>query len=533
MQLNALILSYLASGAVATGVLLAAWRRRLMPGARELAFVMLAIAWWLLANALEAAAIDRTTKIAWSVVAYPGIECAPVLYFLFALRWTHLDAWVTRPRIALLLVVPVISVLMAATNELHHLLWSSVTLIDAWGVTAVYAHGPWFWVEFAYAYAVVGAGLVAIGAALYRHPGLYAARMRIAIVAALAPIVASLAYATGMDASLHADLSSIAFAVTGVIAGWGVLRLRVLDPVPVAWAALVDMLADAVLVLAPETRVAALNPSAARLLGIGRDAVGHSVDEVLHGVPGLRAACRAADDLATEIRVGDASPQATPELGTSEPSDDRWFDLRLTVIRDRSGHDAGRLVVLHEVTERRRMVETIRQLSLTDELTGLLNRRGFVTLADQQLRTSLRTENRLWLVFADLDGLKEINDRLGHGAGDGALREFATLLRTGCFRSADIVARLGGDEFAVLATESGRTEGDALLTRLAAAVRSANAQSDRLYQLSVSAGAAVFDPAHPQPLDELMREADRRMYLEKHMRRAGEARLDQPAEAAW
>ena len=189
------------------------------------------------------------------------------------------------------------------------------------------------------------------------------------------------------------------------------------------------------------------------------------------------------------------------------------------MIRDVRGRDVGRLVVLREVTERRRMVETIRQLSLTDELTGLLNRRGFLTIAERQVRTSARTRNRLWLLFADVDGLKDINDRLGHEAGDSALREIAALLRTSTFREADIVGRLGGDEFAVLATEIGRIDGEALVERLEGAVRAANERPGRTYELSVSVGFAVFDPAGPQTLDDLLVEADRRMYLAKRARR--------------
>ena len=170
MQLNLLVLSYVASAAVAGAVAIAAWRRRHLVGARELALVMLSVGWWLLANALEASALDRSTKIAWSVVAYPGIESAPVLYLLFVLAWTRQDGWLTRARTALLLLVPAISVGMAATNEWHHLLWPTVRLIDAWGVTAVYEHGPWFWVEAAYAYSLIGVGLVALVAAIYRYP---------------------------------------------------------------------------------------------------------------------------------------------------------------------------------------------------------------------------------------------------------------------------------------------------------------------------------------------------------------------------
>jgi two-component system cell cycle response regulator len=145
----------------------------------------------------------------------------------------------------------------------------------------------------------------------------------------------------------------------------------------------------------------------------------------------------------------------------------------------------------------------------------LLNRRGFTTLAEQQLRTSLRTRHRLWLLYADLDGLKDINDSLGHEAGDRALCEVARLLRTGSFRQADLVARLGGDEFAILATEISRTDGDTVVQRVEAAVRGANATPGRDFTLSLSAGVALFDPESPETLDELLDQADRRMYQAK------------------
>ncbi len=300
-------------------------------------------------------------------------------------------------------------------------------------------------------------GLVALVVAIYRYPAVYATRMRLVIVASLVPIVGSVLYAAGLDASVHADLSSIAFAIAGLIAAWAVLRFRLLDVVPVAWPTLVDSLADAVLVLDPERRIAAFNLSATRLLGIGRRCSGAG------DRPGARPVPRARGRLPGNGRPGGRDPGRTwgaqaagSERSAIPPPAARWFNVRVTAIGDERGRDAGCLVVLRDVTEHRQMVETIRTLSLTDELTGLLNRRGFTTLAEQQMRTSVRTRNRLWLLFADLDGLKEINDRLGHEAGDRALCEIARLLRTGSFRQADLVARLGGDEFAILATEISR-----------------------------------------------------------------------------
>jgi diguanylate cyclase (GGDEF)-like protein/PAS domain S-box-containing protein len=527
MQLNLLVLSYVASAVVSAVVAVAAWRRRQLVGALGLALLMLAVAWWLIANALEAAALDRSSKIAWSVVAYPGIELVPVLYLLFVLTWTRQDRRITRPRIALLLLVPAVSVAMAATNEWHHLLWPTVTLIDAWGVTAVYGHGPWFWVEVAYAYSLVGVSLVALLIDIYRYPGIYSDRIRLAIAGSLVPVAGSLVYVAGLDGSVHADLSSIAFAIAGLVAAWAVLRSRLLEFVPVAWPTLIESLADGVLVLDPERRIVAFNPSAARLLGIGDESLGKEIEHVFRQFPDLVAACRTTADHEAEIPIEPGQPLPPGARQQSIPREAaRWYNVRVTAIEDGRKREAGCLVVLRDVSERRQMVETIRRLSLTDDLTGLLNRRGFTTLADQQMRTSLRTRNRLWLMFADLDGLKEINDNLGHEAGDRALREIAELLKTKSFRQADLVARIGGDEFAVLATEITRTDDARVVKRVEDALQRANEIPDREFTLSLSIGLAYFDPERPQALEELIAEADERMYQAKHSQRA----IVRPAE---
>jgi diguanylate cyclase (GGDEF)-like protein len=247
--------------------------------------------------------------------------------------------------------------------------------------------------------------------------------------------------------------------------------------------------------------------------------VGQALEGVLHRFPALVVACHAADEGEVEIPIEPAQLEPQGLAESAAPSAARWFNVRLSAVEDeRRGH-AGMLVVLREVTERRQMVETIRVMSLTDGLTGLLNRRGFTTLAEQQLRTSIRTRNRLWLVFADLDGLKEINDRLGHEAGDRALRDVSELLRTGTFREADLVARFGGDEFAILATEISPTDGTTLIQRIDDAVRRANETPGRAFALSLSAGVALFEPDRPRTLDELIGEADRHMYEAKHTQR--------------
>ena len=353
MQLNLLVLSYVGAAAVSAGVALVVWRRRDMAGSGELALLMLAVGWWLLASAFEAASPELPSKLAWTVVAYPGIEAAPVAYLLFVFAWTRQNGWLTRPLIALLLVVPTVSVVMAATNQWHHLLWPTVSLVDAWGVTAVYEHGPWFWVEAAYAYCLVGVGLMALAVAIYRYPVAYAGRIRLVIIASALPAMASVAYAAGLGTWVHADLSSVAFAISGVIGAWAVLRSRLLDIIPVAWATLVDSLGDAVIVLNPERQIVALNVSATKMLGVGGESVGQSFDLELRGFPELVWLSRQVGNHETEIAIGPAQHgELGPDEPTIPPETPRWLNVRVTQIADSRGLPIGWLVALRDVTER-------------------------------------------------------------------------------------------------------------------------------------------------------------------------------------
>jgi diguanylate cyclase (GGDEF)-like protein/PAS domain S-box-containing protein len=175
----------------------------------------------------------------------------------------------------------------------------------------------------------------------------------------------------------------------------------------------------------------------------------------------------------------------------------------------------GSLTFAHDITNRKRMEEEIREMSFRDQMTELYNRRGFITMAQQQLRSANRTQRPLLLTFLDCDGLKAINDTFGHEEGDRALIDTARVLRQ-TFREADIVARLGGDEFAVLsivAPEDRHPE--ELLKRLTQNIRAFNATAGRRYSLSMSWGTAVYDPHAPCSLDELMSAADELMYLKK------------------
>lgn len=164
--------------------------------------------------------------------------------------------------------------------------------------------------------------------------------------------------------------------------------------------------------------------------------------------------------------------------------------------------------------DRQRVLEELRALSLSDELTGLYNRRGFFILAEQQIKIAARTRRSMLLVSADLDGLKGINDRFGHQEGDRALVDAAQILRQS-FRESDIHSRIGGDEFVVLVTEKPEINPDVLFRRLKENLEVFNRRVKRPYPFYISMGVAIFDPQNPVSLNELLVQADKSMYRNK------------------
>jgi diguanylate cyclase (GGDEF)-like protein len=158
----------------------------------------------------------------------------------------------------------------------------------------------------------------------------------------------------------------------------------------------------------------------------------------------------------------------------------------------------------------------LRNLALTDDLTCLYNRRAFLATASHQIKLAVRKSHPLMMFFCDVDNLKHINDSFGHREGDLAIIRAADALEK-AFRGSDIVARIGGDEFAVLALEAGSQNQQAICQRLDRCIKKAHG-SERRYNLSLSIGAARFDPKHAIALGDLMNQADRAMYEQKRLR---------------
>uniref|UniRef100_I2PX51 diguanylate cyclase n=1 Tax=Desulfovibrio sp. U5L TaxID=596152 RepID=I2PX51_9BACT len=169
--------------------------------------------------------------------------------------------------------------------------------------------------------------------------------------------------------------------------------------------------------------------------------------------------------------------------------------------------------ILHAI-ERHQIYRELAGAALSDELTGLFNRRGFLALAGQMFKSAQRLARSAFLLYADLDGMKNVNDGLGHKEGDRMLGDMAHVLRE-TFREADVVARLGGDEFAVFGLQETNFEVIKPKERLLHNMAAFNSSAGRPYQLAASVGVSCLELDCARCLDDLVSCADARMYEEK------------------
>jgi diguanylate cyclase (GGDEF)-like protein len=288
----------------------------------------------------------------------------------------------------------------------------------------------------------------------------------------------------------------------------------------------VDSMVDGVMAITPQRTFLHVNRAARRMLGEDfpvesfpkdwRAIVECVYEDGTHMKPEDGGLARAIAGKSTDNLV-----YKTRRIG--DPTDAGvWVSATARPVRDADGTLIAGVVALRDISEQKRQQDQLRAMSISDELTGLHNRRGFLMLAEQHARVAQRARAPFGIIFADVNGLKPTNDSMGHEAGDRMIRAAADLLRD-TFRESDIVARLGGDEFVALLANAEPSMRGAIAVRLRDALTARNAGEDPARRLSLSVGISFFDPQQPLPIIELMGEADRSMYADKREQRRSRA----------
>ncbi|MDZ4158633.1 MAG: histidine kinase N-terminal 7TM domain-containing protein [Anaerolineaceae bacterium] len=344
--MNVYTIALFGSALMAAVLAFALRRRRHAVGGHELLLLALAAAVWSLMAALESIAIERSGKIFWSVMSYFGSQTSPLLFFLFALRYTRQDRWLPPRRVIWFWVIPCVSILMAATNQWHFWLWRSITLVDgAFGVQALYQHGVWFWVLITYNYSLLLLSILALFRAVSRLPKLYTSQANFLLIVALAPLTVNGVYVFNPELLGGLEPTPIALTVSILLLALVIYRYHLLDWEPVARAVLIDQLREGSLFTDVNQRIGEVNPAALRMFGLRKDILGRTTDEVFADLPQMAALCRADHETEMEVWLDGEQP--------------RCLELHLGLVSDRTHQIVGRLLMLHDITTRKQVEETL------------------------------------------------------------------------------------------------------------------------------------------------------------------------------
>jgi signal transduction histidine kinase len=333
---NLIPVALFVSAALAIWIATLVQRRPASRSAGTFVWLVAAIAWWCLAGAFHALAGTVELKVTWAKLQYIGIASVPPLWLAFTAGYADVSWFQDRRRLTALWIVPVLTILMAATNEWHLAIWPSVELQP--DGLARYGHGWFFWLAAGAAYFMVVTGAWLVTRHLRRSPPPFRAQFYALLAAALLPLAGNLIYISGSSVQ-GLDLTPLAFVCSGLLFTWALFRHHLFDLVPVARDMVIDSLSDAVFVLDTSRRVLDINAAAREMVGASTAWLGRPIDTVL---PFLK-------DQPIEFRMRSSST-----LTVADAVKTTYYDLRLMPVHTRGRELAAWIVLMRDITDQRR-----------------------------------------------------------------------------------------------------------------------------------------------------------------------------------
>ncbi len=501
MQLNAFSASIMVAALVSGLLACFTWNRRPANASSELTFVLLAIAAWSFFAALEAISATVFLKVLFAILSYMGITTLPVLLLVFACRYVHIDHWFSRKNISLLFVIPLATLAIAATNHAHGLLWAEVSLGQSsfTGIYGIYEHGPWFWIHLAYSYLIVIIALVVLLAGMLRSRHIYQLHSRILIACSVVPLLANLLYVFFPQALQGVDITPVMFALSGILLFFALLHYKLLDLSPVAWQTIIESLDYGVVLFNKDNLVVDLNRSFTDYFELRKPKMGVPIQALLNPYPKI-------------IQFIEQNQNKESEISLIKNNKKYFFQLECSPVYDRKGKDiVAKILLVKDITHKKKVEKQLRYLTFHDTLTGLYNRTYF----EQELKRINRGIKRFMpvsVISIDINKLKDVNDTYGHHRGDRLIKDTAKILRS-LVRKTDFLARIGGDEFCAILPNTLPEIAGARKEKLLEKIKAHNINNTKI-PLSVAVGIASTGDGQNN-IGEALKRADKAMYAQK------------------
>ncbi|MBN1637281.1 MAG: PAS domain S-box protein [Deltaproteobacteria bacterium] len=323
-------------------------KRRNITGAIPFIVLMLAVGTWSFEYIFQLAGTILPEMLFWTQIQYISIAIVPIAWLALALQYTGKIHWLTLQRLGLLSIIPIITIVMLITNEMHGLMMYGIHL-DTSGYFPILdrTFGPWFWVHSAFCYILLFIGSFLFIKALIRSPHLYRGQSGALLIGALAPWIGNAVYISGLSPlPTFLDPTIFMFTLSGIAMAWGIFRYHLLDIVPIAYDTVIKSMSDSVVILDGLNRVVDLNETSQWVIGkTASEVIGQPMAEVLSDWPNL------VEKLCDTI-------EGHSEIILEKDGEKRYFDLRISPLYG-YGHLTGRLIVLRDITESKRREETL------------------------------------------------------------------------------------------------------------------------------------------------------------------------------
>jgi diguanylate cyclase (GGDEF)-like protein/PAS domain S-box-containing protein len=525
-QWNVFVIILLFNAIVASVIAILLGRKHPAPGRNAMIWMLAGLAVWAFSYAMITLSVSLEAKRFWLKIENIGILTVPAFWFIFTVQYAQVDKWLNKYTGALFFVIPLISLILIFPDVWFHYYYASVRPLSEYSGPLVIERGPFYLVTAIQAYLL---NLLGMGVLIWRfvyYRNIYRKQLVILIGAVLIPLVVNVFYQFAPRIiptfSIPIDLTPISFTLTAFLLSAGVFGLQLFDLIPIARHTVLEHIPEMVFVVDAHDRVLDANSVAQKTLGKTLDEIiGKDPLEVFGAWPQLINRFLTADESHEEIQIPGDPP--------------RTLDLNVSALYNQFNQLAGRVIVAHDVTERKwleddlkyanevlsnqldeinKLRDELQEQAIRDPLTNAYNRRYLSEFLDKEIGRAEREKTPVTVVIMDMDNFKQFNDTYGHKCGDLILQAITKFLNEHS-RRGDVVCRYGGEEFVILMPNVSLEIGfeRAEMWRQDFSESTIEYEGMRL-SATFSAGVATF-PQHGKTGDAILQAADKALYWSK------------------
>ncbi|WP_175637882.1 sensor domain-containing diguanylate cyclase [Metabacillus schmidteae] len=436
----------------------------------------------------------------WTIILYIGLPFSPLLGLLFIMK--YLGIKLTSKKVIVLLTIPVISLVMVATNDLHHLHYR-VFEVDP-NLGAPYIHqeiGIWYVVHGIFTFSCMFVAFLLLLSRWRETAKIYRLQLLALMFGQLVPMVTAFIYLIGLTPP-GVDPVPMVLWLSSLLYLWSINSSRLFTLTPIAKDTIFNSINDGVIVLDESYRLIEFNKACEIMFPrINQSMLGMEFEGVWLRLSGS----------SFPINI-EASSSFTKEI---QLSSDRIYQVRTSSLQH-AKHDKGLLIIFTDITELKRLQIKLEQLAYYDELTQIYNRRAFFQKSEQEFAGAKKRSEPFTIILIDIDYFKRVNDTYGHHVGDQLLKHVVKICQTQ-LSEGELFARYGGEEFVLALNGYTALEGKEIANKLRRYVETKPLQTDEnLVYVTLSSGVAEATKEKEETLNQLLNHADKALYTAKH-----------------